>query len=169
MPHSCPSYITAKRVVQPPPGLTTSNPQRTPGPHGPQGEHQWPRALCWMHPHGLRCKVRGSGEPYQHWGPVELVCGPHALCPSGVLPSLRAHELCWCVPLRKVKQGGLTSIKNSPPNSYCPLFLDLTLIAVGFLLHPHCFRILSLLGEILATRNRSVGENIPDIKLIRKR
>ena len=61
-------------------------------------------------------------------------------------------------------------MKNASPNSSCLLSLDLTLIAASLLLHPHdLFRFSSLLDEILTTGNRSVGENMPDVKLIGKR
>lgn len=89
---------------------------------------------------------------------------PFAL--QGYSHPLGSVQLCWYVPRRKVTYRG---IKDSAPSSSCPLFLDLNLIAASFLWHPPYFRILSLPGEILATRNRSVGENMPDIKLIRKR
>ena len=79
-------------------------PRGTLGLHGPQGESQWPRAFCWMPPCGHRCRVRGPREPRRHWGMAELVCGPHALCPSGVLPSLR---VCAALPVCTPEKGNI--------------------------------------------------------------
>lgn len=108
-----------------------------------------PRVNASSPGHSAGCTPMGSGAK---WRGLESHIGTGAQWswPVGHMPfALHGHfhplgpiQLCWYAHLRKVKQRGLTSVKNSPPNSSCPSYLDLTLIAPSVLFHPYCFRIL---------------------------
>lgn len=133
--------------------------------------------LCWRHLCGRRYGERGGlwargARQHRAWGSwlvAWVTVTPRPFAWQGHSHPLGPAQLC-SVSCGEGENREAWCHSKSPLNSSCPLSLDLNLIAASFLLHPYyLFRSLSPVGEILTTWNRSIEENMPYIKLIRKR